>query len=117
MQRCPRCEIFKPISEFYLRADRKGKTHSYCKACINLQTLQRQRRLKNQCIEYKGGKCERCGITGHPAIFDFHHKDPTQKDFILSRVRSLKFSTMHMEELDKCLLLCANCHRIEHAKF
>lgn len=117
MQKCPCCGYTKEVSEFYMRSDRKGKTHSYCKKCVNAQTLKRQRELKIKCIEYKGGKCLVCGVEGHPAIFDFHHRNPNDKDFNIAKVRSLKFSEKHTTELDKCDLLCSNCHRVEHAKF
>ena len=90
----------------------------YCgQKCKNKYVVQRRRMmLKVKSIQYKGGACEHCGIEfdGCPDIFDFHHKDPSQKDFALSS----KGYTMSWErmsaELDKCLLLCANCHRIEH---
>lgn len=43
-------------------------------------TVVRQQQ-KLDAIEYKGGKCEHCGYTGCPAVFEFHHVDPSQKDF------------------------------------
>jgi len=64
-------------------------------------------------IEYKGGKCEHCGYDKCPAAFDFHHLDPSKKDFNLSTLRNYKLENIK-SELDKCLLLCSNCHRELH---
>lgn len=99
-----------------MKADR-GYTHSYCKSCVNEQTKLRQRNLKIKAVEYKGGSCEECSVVGHPAIFDFHHREPKHKDFNISKVRSLKWSSKITDELDKCELLCSNCHRMKHVKY
>ena len=75
----------------------------------------RERRLarKQRAIELKGGKCTKCQLVVHPAAFDFHHLDPTQKDFDIGLMMS--HSDEHIfQELEKCVLLCANCHRTEH---
>ena len=76
--------------------------------------------LKIKCILYKGGKCERCGYDKCPRSMDFHHVDPTQKDFSLGdrNPNTNKNGTKKWEsvciELDKCLLLCRNCHSEVH---
>ena len=80
--------------------------------------------LKQEAIAYKGGKCERCGLVEREVIevYEFHHKLPSTKSFVIARaLRSLGSriaSTMSIDsikpELDKCILLCANCHRFEH---
>jgi hypothetical protein len=73
-----------------------------------------RRRTKLALIEYKGGKCEKCGYSKleYPRVFHFHHRDPAQKDFSPSSknwaIERLK------EEVDKCQLLCSNCHAEEH---
>jgi formate-dependent nitrite reductase cytochrome c552 subunit len=46
---------------------------------------------------------------------EFHHRDPTQKDFSLGHAKMTNFEKVK-SELDKCDLLCANCHREEHAR-
>lgn len=71
-----------------------------------------RRRTKAKAVAYKGGKCCRCGLEGPPAVYDFHHTDPKQKEFGLSRV-VMSFAKMQ-KELDKTILLCANCHRLVH---
>ena len=70
---------------------------------------------KQRAIEYKGGKCSYCGIVVHPAAFDFHHLDKTQKDIDPGLLMTSSDAKLFVE-LDKCILLCANCHRLEHFK-
>jgi predicted transcriptional regulator len=68
---------------------------------------------KIQCINYKGGKCIKCGETS-PLKLAFHHTNPSEKNFeIGSSSRSLSFDILK-KELDKCVLLCENCHREIH---
>lgn len=71
----------------------------------------RQRKLWS--IEYLGGCCSKCGGTFHPSIYEFHHVDPTNKDQDPSKMMSRSKQKLQAE-LDKCILLCANCHRFEH---
>lgn len=81
--------------------------------------LDRQKN-KAESIKYKGGKCEHCGIEydgKSGCIFDFHHIDPKLKDSEVSIIlNSPTFSERIREELDKCIMLCSNCHRIFHNK-
>jgi hypothetical protein len=110
---CKRCDTTKGADEFYRR--RKGEDLSpYCKPCTNSQTLERQRAFKLKCIEYKGGECVKCGYNKCAAALDFHHMDPTQKDISISKLRLTTFNDKVKEELDKCILVCSNCHREIH---
>lgn len=70
-------------------------------------------KLKLRAIAYKGGKCKKCGYDRCPAALGFHHRDPSTKlmDWKTMRKRSWTFIT---SELDKCDMLCANCHAEEH---
>lgn len=74
-----------------------------------------RRRLKRQAIEYKGGECCVCGFRGHPAAYDFHHSDPAAKDFAIASGNYRSFAKVKAE-LDKTLLVCANCHRTIHGE-
>jgi hypothetical protein len=62
-----------------------------------------------------GGKCVACGGVFHPAAFDFHHLDPSKKDFSITNAFNNKTLDDIFDEAKKCILLCANCHRVEHA--
>ena len=66
-------------------------------------------------VEYKGGKCVICGYNKTPWALDLHHKNKAKKSFGLS-VRGLTRSWERLcKEADKCILLCANCHRETHS--
>lgn len=72
-----------------------------------------RRRCKLALIEYKGGKCERCGFDKPiPSCYDFHHVDPSIKEFTISH--SSKSLDVLKKEVDKCQLLCKNCHAEIH---
>jgi hypothetical protein len=93
------------------------------KECINnlcgtCNTNLRRYRVKEKSVEYLGGKCNRCGWSGHISGFDFHHTDPSKKDFGPSGVNLANKSwEVAKKELDKCELLCALCHREEHSNY
>lgn len=70
-------------------------------------------RKKLQLVEYKGGKCVCCGYSKPiPSCYDFHHLDPKQKEFSISG-KSWSFEKLK-KEVDKCILLCRNCHSELH---
>lgn len=88
------------------------------KLCGTCNTNLRRYRVKKRSVEYLGGKCERCGWEGHLSGYDFHHKDPSEKDFSPSAMELANKSWERAkEELDKCELLCAPCHRKEHSSY
>lgn len=71
-----------------------------------------RKRTKLKLIEYKGGKCEICGYNKCEAVLQFHHINPKEKDFSISG-KSWSFEKLK-QEVDKCMLLCANCHTEKH---
>lgn len=101
---CAKCKIEKSRKQFY------GNT-GYCKSCFNLYSVERTKKLKHTFVEYKGGKCLSCGYSKCEDALEFHHTDPTKKEFSISKYRSRSFDKIIKKELDKCVLLCANCHR------
>ena len=74
----------------------------------------RRRKLKEELVKYKGGKCEECGYKKCIAALEFHHKDHTQKDFSVSSTGSTMSLDRLKKEVDKCLLVCSNCHKEIH---
>ena len=58
-------------------------------------------------------KCTKCE-QNHPAALDFHHTDPSEKENLVSKLVSNGCFAAAMEEMQKCIVLCANCHRIHH---
>ena len=82
----------------------------------NYRSLKKARqRLKKKLVDYKGGKCEICGYDKCINALDFHHLNPNEKDFGISNYTVLSFDKLK-KEVDKCILVCANCHREIHAK-
>lgn len=72
----------------------------------------RQQRL-NQAIERLGGRCNLCGEEYPSCVYDFHHLDPSTKEFTIGENMFVS-EERFFNEVDKCVLLCANCHRITH---
>ena len=71
----------------------------------------RRRKIKLMAIEYKGGKCQICNYNKYPGGLDLHHLDPKTKSFgIGDKGYTRAWETVKVE-LDKCILVCANCHR------
>lgn len=62
----------------------------------------------------KGGKCSKCGYDKHLEILDFHHLDPSKKELNISELFLTKGKAAAFKEAEKCILLCANCHREAH---
>lgn len=72
----------------------------------------RRRDLRKRAVDYLGGQCCICGYDRCASAFDFHHVNPRDKDFTISS-RMTSWSRIK-PELDKCTLLCSNCHREVH---
>jgi hypothetical protein len=72
-----------------------------------------RRDVKTIVLTAFGSKCGMCTYNKCNEALEFHHLDPSKKDFSIS---SFKFEEMHMviSELKKCACLCANCHREIH---
>lgn len=78
----------------------------------------RQIVLKIRAINELGAKCEECGEE-HPATLQFHHRNPEEKEFSLS-TKTLSATKLFpweiiLKEIQKCQLLCANCHAKLHS--
>jgi len=112
---CPRCNQLKTTDQFYQRRGVEGKS-VYCKVCSNEHAVERQQQFKEECVQYKGGKCSICNYDAYIGTLEFHHLNPNDKDFSPAHAKLTTFNDRIKQELDKCVLLCANCHREEHAK-
>lgn len=85
------------------------KNYSICGGC---RTKMRRFLVKEKAIALLGGKCKRCGYNKHPAALEFHHLE--DKKFTVGKELAIKSWKIIEAELNKCELLCSNCHRIEH---
>lgn len=107
---CTQCYRELPLSHFYSNGNRK---QSCCIDC-HKSNIKKAYNLKVKTInEYKSSKgCRKCGEKRY-FVLDFHHRDPNEKDFVISDKVRCKLDTM-MDEIQKCDILCACCHREWH---
>lgn len=73
-----------------------------------------RRRTKDRAVGLMGGSCFGCGREGPPVIFNFHHRDPGEKEFGIGQDGIPRRWESVVAELAKCVMLCANCHREVH---
>lgn len=76
----------------------------------NKQTIARGKKNRREYIKYLGDKCKLCGYHKYDGALEFHHRDPTTKSKTFASIKYWGLAKAK-EELDKCDLLCANCHR------
>lgn len=94
----------------YVYSKRAGHQKTKCNSC---SAGNRRFKGKEKGIAYKGGKCERCGYCKSKWALNFHHLDPATKSFNIGSATTRSWKVVQAE-LDKCILLCANCHAEEH---
>lgn len=111
MQNCSSCGVELNEQNAYKKT--KTKWQSRCRECFNKYCVERWKKTKLKAIEYKGGKCERCGYDKFYGALEFHHLDPKEKEFDWGKLRKRGWSSIK-KELDKCICVCSNCHREIH---
>ena len=125
--KCYKCKQDKNESEFSLDKSANRGRHGYCKECkyklakdrkrwldahVRKKETERRRNNKIMAIAYKGGKCVDCGYDKPPAALCFHHMCEKTKE--IDDLIKMSFNDKLKKELDKCILLCHNCHDIRH---
>jgi hypothetical protein len=132
---CRVCNIDKPESDFSPKNN--GKLNTRCKECSNEYARRHYRENKNfrerrkACVAaynrrsyverqkkleaLKDKPCADCGVWYPPCVMEFHHLDPSNKTIEVPLLMNTRCRWERvLEEVDKCVLLCANCHRIRH---
>lgn len=89
-----------------------GSTKVFCASCQVTRSRQKRKLLA---VEYKGGACSVCGYNKSMRALEFHHLDPSKKDFGFSDGTQKSWDVQKLE-LDKCILLCCRCHAEVHDK-
>jgi len=128
MKICPKCKNNRQLSEYGNCKSRKDGKQRVCKVCQaekdSKHYLKHTEKRKQQVKEYslkivewfktykKTCSCSKCGDTRW-YILDFHHIDPTQKDFNIGDSKSKSINILH-KEIEKCITLCRNCHTEFH---
>lgn len=87
-----------------------------CKKCYTWYNALKRKKYKKMLVDYKGGKCQICGYDKCISALEFHHINEEEKSFSISQTAFSKSFEELKKEADKCILLCANCHREIHAK-
>ena len=91
------------------------RTYKERRAYLLKAVQKRRAQVRQMTIAYKGGCCQVCGYYRCLEALELHHLDPTQKDFGISHKGYTRSWEKVKGEADKCILLCANCHREVHA--
>ncbi len=92
-----------------------GKRHLTARrrAYLKLRVAETRRGLKAKALAHKGGACAKCGYQACPTALTFHHRDPSQKSFPIGSGSTVSWERLR-EALEKCDLLCHNCHAELH---
>lgn len=107
---CKECGEIKFIKDFYVY---NNKVQHVCLKCKTKKQMQYARNNIDILNEYKKTlKCAKCSENRF-YLLDFHHKDPNQKEYTISKRTNTKLETL-MPEIEKCVVLCSNCHREYH---
>jgi hypothetical protein len=118
MKKCFQCLNIKDYSLFYKNKSNKDGHSGICKECQLKNERTNNQKAKEWLISLKT-KCSKCNENRH-WVLDFHHIDPNTKNFNISEysisgTASLETKKIKIEqEVNKCILLCSNCHRDFH---
>lgn len=128
---CTRCYLDKPLACFSTNKNKKDGYNYVCRDCQNIyvrqhyvenrqkyidKSLKRKKEATAFLTTYKSNKKCTCCSESDSACLDFHHKNPSDKidNICLMANKGCSLKTL-MKEIEKCILLCSNCHRKFHA--
>jgi hypothetical protein len=119
LKKCEYCNKYYPESDFGVALTTKNKIYrrNKCKNCYRKTKKSLQNKYRVLIDEYKENKgCSECGTKDY-RVLEFHHKNGKEKEFSIGEVSTKGYGLKKIEkELEKCLVICANCHRILHYK-
>ena len=134
MKICSRCESSKPLEQFARRAKSKDGLSVWCKSCFSEYEAERyatlpsererktankqRRRLRNQNNVrelLQKTSCMDCGNADW-RVLEFDHRDPAEKSFTIAVRMEVSWEALKAE-IEKCDVVCANCHRIRTAEY
>ena len=130
---CPHCKRLLTVDNFFYKDKAHTTLSSWCKECHKESVLKtRQKSLdmyrirdrekkskyyrdkRSKVDEYKKAGCAMCGEK-ELVCLDFHHIDPSTKEFNIGKQFHIRSFKDIEKEIEKCVVLCANCHRKVHA--
>ena len=125
---CRVCKWEKALDEYHPNKTCKQGVVGTCRECTRKRTTEwyrdnraerqlaantRNQKRKREIVDHFGDKCLDCKLTYPQYVYQFHHLDPNEKDVNPSYALN-KRPTEMWKELNKCVMLCANCHMIRH---
>ena len=114
-KKCSMCGEEKPLTEFAIRNKSKGIYRANCRKCQAGYASKRYYENKEILDNTKEGKCcARCGYNECIEALDYHHIDANTKIGTVARLLTHYNAQDGLKEIEKCILLCANCHRYFH---
>lgn len=126
-KKCNICKQDKPITEYYPNKQCKHGVVGTCRPCYAIRigtwysdnrsrrqqaANERNQKRKREVVDHFGNKCYDCGQSYQQCVYQFHHLDPNEKD--VNPSYAITTPNKMWKELDKCVMLCANCHMIRH---
>jgi transposase len=123
MRKEARAALDAGVSELDMACPRHGRTmhrvdgrgYFRCLQCRAEAVSRRRRTAKAALVAEHGGRCALCGYDRSPGALQFHHLDPTLKEFAIAQRGHGRSLDSLRAEASKCLLLCSNCHaEVEH---
>ena len=119
MKKCSICEEEKGLEHFQgngYQPNGKKKYKPNCSPCTNRIRLDDKLEKLYVILSWtnRSLSCELCGYKKNSAALHFHHMDPEEKEFSISQIRSSVSYEKLKKEVEKCVILCANCHAEEH---
>lgn len=120
---CTSCNLSLSIEEFYSNGYTSTGKKKFKAKCNKCSSTESKNNFHTLLVDYlltsgKSYSCTKCNISGPPGMLDFHHIDPKLKKFEIGSVSKNisidRFLEEVLPELEKCILLCPNCHRLEH---
>lgn len=105
-------QICKVCGRTYIYTRSAGHRMNKCNTCA---VKIRHDRMKARAVEYKGGKCTVCGYDKCIHALCFHHKDSSTKEFTIGGSYNRSWNSIK-QELDKCIIVCMNCHVEIHSE-
>ena len=108
-------DMFRKVSP---SEQKKFNRDTLCKSCDNQRRYEKGTANKIKALQILGNRCTSCGLEyngKNGSVFDFHHLNPTEKENTPSKLMRNSWESIE-KEINKCVILCANCHRMEHSK-
>lgn len=117
MKKCKRCQVTKPLSQFYKSGKNAKGDPKYKPRCIpcHLDFISEQRKYVQDLITETLGhySCKICGYDRSSRALHLHHIDSSTKEYQISDMWSMSDEAIK-KEVSKCVILCANCHAEVH---